>query len=102
MALPEAFVRPGTVTLKQELEFSSFATNKQALAMTVNVGCCFCLTFNEENENFIFVTTVLITYLPISPTLINSKCNLSARAPQWLYLFVKLKVCLCCHRTTQV
>lgn len=39
------------VTLKQQLESSS--TIKCALAMITNAGCCFCLTFNEENEFYI-------------------------------------------------
>lgn len=105
MALPETFpeqnVRLGMVTLKQQLESTSVTSNC-ALAMIANAGCCFCLTFNEENKSFIFVTTFLITYLPISPALINSKCNMSARTPQWLNLFVKLRVCVRCYRTTNV
>lgn len=89
------------VILEQELEYSSLAPTECVFAI-LNAECCFCLTLKEENENFTLVTTILIMYLLISPALINSKCNMSARAPQWLNLFDKLGVCMHCHRTTNV
>lgn len=90
-----------TVILEQELEYSSFAPNKCELVV-LSAECHFCLTLKKENENFTLVSTIFITYLLISPALINSKCNMSARAPQWLNLFDKLGVCMRCYRTTNV